>query len=82
MQYVNNSPHQQGYGLRPWYEEENEADIALVYAFSFMIHDNALITFGCETGQIEGSKGMLPWTMEISNEGEGCQHKTNKKEHA
>ena len=57
MQYVNNSPHQQGYGLRPWYEEENEADIALVYAFSFMIKDTALITFGCETGQIEGSRG-------------------------
>ena len=56
MQYANNSPHQQGYGLRPWYEEENEADIALVYAFPFMIKDTALITFGCETGQIEGSR--------------------------
>ena len=44
-------------GERPWYEEENEADIALVYAFSFMIKDTALITFGCETGQIEGSRG-------------------------
>ena len=53
----NASPHQQGYVLRPWYEEENEADIALVYAFSFMTKDTALITFGYETGQIEGSRG-------------------------
>jgi hypothetical protein len=43
---VNNSPHQQGYELRPWYEEENEVDIALIYAFSFMIKDIALVTFG------------------------------------
>jgi hypothetical protein len=42
MQYVNNSPHQQGYGLRNWYDEENEADIALVYAFSSMTKRNCI----------------------------------------
>ena len=57
MQYVNNSPHQQGYGLRPWYEEENEANIALVYAFSFMIKDTALPSFGGEIGESEEKGG-------------------------
>ena len=42
MQYVNNSPHQNGYGLRILHEEENEADIVLVYAFSSMIKGDCI----------------------------------------
>ena len=56
MQYVNYSPHQQGYGLRPWYEEEKELTIVLAHAIPFLIQRDCICTFGCLTRQVEVSR--------------------------
>jgi hypothetical protein len=44
----------QGFGVRPWYEVDKEANVALVSAFSFMNKGNCICSFGCFTRQIEG----------------------------
>ena len=46
----------QGYGLRPSYEVDKEANVALVSAFSFMNKGNCICSFACLTRQIEGSR--------------------------
>ena len=46
----------QEYGLRSWSEEEIEIDIALAQTLSFLNKMDCICTFGCLTGQVEGSK--------------------------